>query len=131
MKKILTEIKFTQDMGRGVYASLDLTAGQEIEVCEILILSPPDSMVVNKYTSLVHYTFKYDQERDCLVLGNGEIFNHSDTANVSYTLETRDNRSFMVFRTLIDVPKDTQLFIDYNADTIVNVDSYLNNKSLI
>lgn len=134
--KQLTYIKTDRVMGRGVYSNWYLTKGAQVMACELLVLSPEDTVKVNE-TDLKYYTFVYNQNQDCLVLGDGEIFNHSDEPNVSYELvtifapETKTTRQIMVFRTLRDIEQDEQLLIDYNADTKVNTQDYVNQKSLM
>lgn len=124
------EVRMTTDMGRGVFSSRDITKGDVITVCELLPLSLRDTLIVND-TELKYYTFQLNKIQDCLVLGVGEIFNHSDDANVSYRLVSYGDRNVMQFEALVDIPRDTQLFINYTADSKVNVDSYLKNKSLV
>ena len=109
-------IAVTPEFGRGLYASDKLLAGETIEVCEVLPLSETDTQTVNT-TDLKHYTFKYSDTRDCLVLGCGELFNHSDTPNVKYSLVKRGDRLVMEFKLIKDVYRAEQLFIDYNHDT--------------
>lgn len=111
------EIKVTEEFGRGLYATRKIYANEIVEVCEILVLSPEDTVKVNE-TDLKWYTFVYDKaaKQDCIVLGNGEIFNHSDTPNVKYDLVRYGNRFKMVFCTVADVEPGEQLFTDYNRD---------------
>lgn len=129
----------TVQYGRAVFAQRDLIKGEAVMYCETLPLSVQDTKTVNT-TDLQYYTFTYTHDRDCLVLGDGEIFNHgptnnshvtSDTdANTSYELININDRMMMVFRVTADVSKDRQLFIDYNADVIEPVsvlDSYKTN----
>lgn len=121
-------VKLTPDMGRGVFANRDIKAGELICYCELLVLSEHDTRVLEKLTDLKYYTFKYNERQDCLVLGDGEIFNHADEENVSYNLKTIvdsfGSRTLMEFRATKDCPKDTQLFINYSRDMEVNVDNY-------
>lgn len=124
MSKII--IRMVEGMGRGVFATAVFNEGDIIERCEILPLSPEDTIKVNE-TDLKYYTFKYDDTRDCLVLGSGEIFNHDDKPNVSYKLELfgHDNpRLFMVFRAIKRITPSEQMFIDYTADTQVKAKEY-------
>lgn len=123
-------VKMTEDMGRGMFVTQSLLKGTIVCRCEILMLTPEDTIKVNT-TELQHYTFKVNDLQDCLVLGNGEIFNHSDTPNVEYNLVTIDGRLMMEFKTLRPISGVEQLFIDYAADSNVNVQSYLNSKSLV
>ncbi len=134
----LTKVETFKDMGRGIVSRVNLESsyvGNTVMVCEVLVLSKNDTVVVN-LTDLKHYTFKFDDEQDCLVLGHGEIFNHSAEPNVSYRLEDFEDaegnqRRVMVFRLLKPVTKGEQLFIDYNADVAVDVEAYKTSKSLV
>ena len=123
-------IKVTEQYGRGMYATEDIEAGIPLEVCEVLVLSKEDTVKVNQ-TELKYYTFAYKQDQDCLVLGNGEIFNHSDEPNTGYKLSRVNKRDVMLFYTLRDVKAGEQLFTDYNADVKVDTEAYKSNKSLI
>jgi len=124
-------IKVTPEFGRGLYASHTIYHAQTIETAEVLVLNQSDTEVVNT-TDLRYYTFKYDDTRDCLVLGNGEIFNHSDEPNVSYKLMDIEGRKQMCFIALKRINRGEQLFIDYKADVVSTVVSeYTSNKSLM
>lgn len=124
------KIKFSEIDGRGLYATRDIKSGEVIMTCELLVLSEEDTLKVNQ-TSLEYYTFKLDDKRDCLVLGDAELFNHSDYAQVTYSLEPLDQRQVMVFKATRDIQEGEQLFIDYTLDQNVKVDNYLNSKSLV
>jgi SET domain-containing protein len=135
-KDTLTAVKLFPDMGRGVISLLTLKqedVGMILMECELLVLDKNDTTKVNE-TELKHYTFKYTDDQDCLVLGQGEIFNHSDTPNVSYSLrdvvENGETRQLMIFKLQRPVKRGEQLFIDYNADTKVNTDEYKNSRSM-
>ncbi len=130
-----TKIKLFEGMGRGLTVGIsfdqkDVDIRIRLTVCEILLLDHEDTILVNR-TALKHYTFAYSATQDCLVLGNGEIFNHSDTPNVSYGIEHVDGRSMMVFRLIKPVLAGEQLFIDYNQDIQVETKEYVASKSLI
>jgi hypothetical protein len=130
-----TKIKLFEGMGRGIVATRNINlARYTIMECEVLVLDACDTMIVND-TELKHYTFKYSDFRDCLVLGDGEIFNHSDTPNVGYRLvnfiENGEIRKKMKFFLLRPVKLGEQLFIDYNADVKVNMQEYLDSKPMM
>jgi SET domain-containing protein len=116
-------LETTEEFGRGLYASWEIQKDALLFKAELLVLSPSDTIQVNN-TDLKYYTFKYNDTQDCLVLDNGEIFNHSDSPNVSYRLVPHENRLVMEFRALRDIKPYEQLFIDYNADTRVNTNEY-------
>jgi hypothetical protein len=89
--------------------------GSWVEVADILVLNANDTKTVLT-TELRDYTFTFDDDKECLVLGIGELFNHSDDANVSYELIDLNGRKRMVFIAKRDINKAEQLFIDYSAD---------------
>ncbi len=76
-------------------------------------------------TELQFYTFKYSDKQDCIVLGDGELFNHSDEANIGYKLMDYDGRQVMVFYTLAPISRDAQLFTNYAQDVVVDVAEYV------
>lgn len=129
MKKLYYEIIETSEFGRGLYAYATYFKDEIVFDAELLILSPEDTKVVNT-TDLKYYTFKYDETRDCLVLGDGEIFNHSDKPNVAYTLVEHEGRKIMRFTALRDIKDGEQMFIDYNADQRVEFQDYVGKNLL-
>ena len=123
----MIHVEMFQNMGRGVVASQDIPKGMIIAECEILVLSEIDTPIVNS-TDLQWYTFVYSKTQDCLVLGLGEIFNHSDTPQVQYQIESINGREKMVFRSTLEIQKGSQIFISYNQDClIVDASNYLIN----
>lgn len=111
----------TAQFGRAIFAQSDLKKGDIVMYCEILVLNPLDTSMVN-LTELKHYTFTYKwsewsfERQDCIVLGDGEIFNHDDNANVAYELININGRDMMRFVMTRDAKRDEQLFINYNDD---------------
>lgn len=134
MEKPIYSVQLIEGMGRGIIAERDIKLGEVITNCELLVLNSDDTKKVNE-TDLQYYTFTYNAElkQDCLVLGDGEIFNHDDNANVLYGLIDWNGRKLMRFQAARDIKKGEQLFIDYSADMPkgFSVDGHLNNGSLI
>lgn len=117
MEKATYSVQMIKGMGRSIIAERDIKRGEVITNCELLVLSPEDTIKVNE-TDLQWYTFTFnkDTKQDCLVMGDGEIFNHSDDANTLYGLIDWNGRKLMRFQASRDIKKGEQLFIDYNAD---------------
>lgn len=113
----------TTEFGRGLYACHEIPANTLLFTAELLVFNPKDTIKVNE-TDLKWYTFKYNENQDCLVLGDGEIFNHSDIPNVSYKLIDFDSRKVMAFHTTRPIETHEQLFIDYSADVQVETKEY-------
>jgi uncharacterized cysteine cluster protein YcgN (CxxCxxCC family) len=116
-------IKQTEDFGRGLYATQDVKSGKILFSAELIVLSPEDTLKVQE-TALRDYTFKFNETQDCIVLGEGELFNHSATPNVGYKLIKQDGRTLMYFFTLSEVEAGSQFFIDYAADSAKLVSEY-------
>jgi hypothetical protein len=117
MNEPIYSVQMVENMGRAIIAEKDIKRGEIITHCELLVLSPVDTIKVNE-TDLQWYTFTFNKEtnQDCLVMGDGEIFNHDDDANTLYGLIDWNGRKLMRFQASRDVNKGEQLFIDYNAD---------------
>jgi SET domain-containing protein len=130
MEKAIYSVQLIEGMGRGVIAERDIKLGEIITNCELLLLSPEDTIKVNE-TDLQWYTFTFDKnsKQDCLVLGDGEIFNHDDNANVLYGLIDWNGRKLMRFQASRDINKGEQLFIDYRVD-VDNVDNVLESYTI-
>lgn len=126
----MLEIKVVPEMGRGVFATKDIPSMSHVETCELLVLSPDDSELL-ACTELQYYTFTFNEVQDCLVMGNGEMFNHSNTPNVLYKLADLDGRKVMVFATVRPIMAGEQLFIDYNADVSTKVSDKYVDKNLV
>lgn len=123
-------IKMFEDMGRGLVATNLIPRGSVVTVCELLVLSERDTDAVNA-TDLKFYLFKFNDNQDCLVLGDGELFNHAPEANVGYRLMERKGRDVMEYVALRDIAEGEQLFINYSADVSVDVTEYLKTGSLV
>ncbi len=125
-----TKIEVTPEFGRGIYANQNIFKNEVIARCELLVLYPYDMSLINK-TPLARYTFKYNNEQDCLVLGDGMLFNHSNEPNVRYRLIEYDGRMIMEFSAIDQMEVNEQLLIDYGADVEVDIGSYIDQKSLM
>lgn len=119
-------IKNTEEFGRGIYAAYDLEANKILFTAELLVFGAADTIKVNE-TDLKWYTFKYNETQDCLVLGDGEIFNHSDTPNAKYKLIDFDGRKVMAFYLTKAIQQGDQIFIDYGDDVKVDATQYTTN----
>jgi SET domain-containing protein len=124
--KAIYSVQMIDGMGRGIIAEKDIKRGEVITNCELLVLSPEDTIKINE-TDLKWYTFTFNAEtnQDCLVMGDGEIFNHDDDANVLYGLIEFNGRKLMRFQASKDIKRGEQLFIDYGADVKkVDIEGY-------
>ena len=121
--------KATPEFGRGLYASYDMRAQMMLFTDELLVLSPEDTKKIDQ-TDLRYYVYKYNDEKDCLALGHGTLFNHSDNPNIGYKIMEYGDREVIAFYTLRPIEAYEQLFIDYNADCKVDMAKYMSRKSV-
>ncbi|KAI0274210.1 cytidine deaminase-like protein [Russula aff. rugulosa BPL654] len=66
------------------------------------------------HTILDHYTFKWRDGRMALALGLGSLFNHSDSPNVSYSIDTATES--IRYTTARAVDPDEELCIHYGSN---------------
>ena len=69
--------------GRGVFARRDLSAGELIEVCPVIVLGGADEQGLLDRTHLYNYYFAWGECGDlaAVALGYGSLYNHSYHAN--------------------------------------------------
>ncbi|KAA1469766.1 hypothetical protein DENSPDRAFT_816959, partial [Dentipellis sp. KUC8613] len=82
------EIRYVEGKGRAVFASRRIPAQTVVEISPVLLFSAAEYEQHGKYTVLDHFTFKWRDGRMALALGLGSLFNHSNTPNVSYIIES-------------------------------------------
>ncbi|TFK40622.1 hypothetical protein BDQ12DRAFT_733838 [Crucibulum laeve] len=104
-------IKIAEGKSRGVYASRPITRNTTIEISPVLFFSKEEYENHGKYTVLDHYAFKWADGRMALALGLGSLFNHSDTPNVSFTLDSTTDS--IRYTTVSDVNTGDELQIFY------------------
>lgn len=100
--------------GRGIFATAALTAGEIVESCPVIPLSPSDRSRLRK-TELVNYYFLWGEKRDgaAVCLGFGSLYNHSYEPNVRF--EKHINEARMDFYALRDIAAGEELTINYNG----------------
>ena len=104
-------VKDTKDMGRGVFASEDIKAGETIEVAPILILQFED-FIDTKWNLLFEYYFWMDDEV-VLALGYGSLYNHSKENNAEYEINIK-NKS-ITFKAIKEIKKGEEIFFNYKG----------------
>ncbi|KAL0581026.1 tRNA-specific adenosine deaminase subunit tad3 [Marasmius crinis-equi] len=92
-------------------ASQPIPSGTIIEISPVLFFSKEEYEQHGKHTVLDHYTFKWKDGRMALALGLGSLFNHSDSPNVSYTLDSTTES--ISYRTVRDIENKEELLIFY------------------
>ncbi|KAF2673728.1 protein methyltransferase [Microthyrium microscopicum] len=114
-------LRLNTPKGRGVFAERDIVAGEVIETCPVLILSPEENKTYIEKTELYHYTYNWpDYLADgtqtmtqAIVFGLGSMFNHSNNQNVGW--ERNVEQMIITYRAVRDIPRGEELCISYGS----------------
>lgn len=100
--------------GRGVFATEKIKANTVIEISPVLVF-PAKEVADAEKTLLYNYFFEWGNNLKKRALGLGYIsmYNHSYTANCEYEMDY--DADIMKVKTVKDIAKGEELFINYNA----------------
>ncbi len=100
--------------GRGVFTTENLKKGILLETSPVVVLTEKDRKTIEK-TLLYHYVFEWgkDKKKAALALGYVSLYNHSYDANCEYEMDY--GKKIMSIKTVRDIKKGEELFINYNA----------------
>ncbi|KAK7048268.1 histone-lysine methyltransferase Set7, partial [Favolaschia claudopus] len=107
-------VKNSQGKGRGVFAAQAIPAHILVESSPVLLLEKEEYEQHGRFTVLDHYTFKWKNGRMALALGIGSLFNHSNSPNVSYTIDPSNDS--IHYTTTRAVEPDEELCIYYGSN---------------
>jgi len=97
------------NLGRGVYTSEDIPAGQIVEVVPVILLPLKSQPFPAQIRRLV---YNWSKTHIALALGYGSLYNHSDQPNLVFTRGEKDLS--ILFKTLRDIEAGEQLTISYD-----------------
>lgn len=100
--------------GMGVFASDDIEKGEIIEECHFILLD----QTYKNLGILKDYVFSYPLggAKSAAVLGFGMIYNHSFDPSANWEV-CEDERLFR-FKSLKDIVKGSEIFINYKTDNL-------------
>lgn len=103
------------EKGRGIFTDSPIKAGEEIEICPVIVCPEQDRKLIDQ-TELYNYYFLWgdNHELTALALGYGSLYNHSYTPNVIY--ECYYEEQYIKFIALQDILPHSELTINYNYD---------------
>jgi SET domain-containing protein len=107
-------IESSPKRGRGVFATKNINKGTVIEISPVIVLSEKERKRIEK-TLLFHYIFEWgsDKKKAAVALGYVSLYNHSYNANCEYEMEF--GKRLMTIKTVKDIKKGEELFVNYNA----------------
>lgn len=102
-------------MGRGVYAARNISVGEIVEICPVVLiqsdfeaLPPSIRKIVFNWNVLAKMSGFH-----AVALGYGSMYNHSNPANLRY--EACEHGQYLKFISVSNIEKDNELTINYNA----------------
>jgi hypothetical protein len=106
------------EKGRGLFASKDILPNTLIHVAPCIAFSSGEYQEHLKYTVLEHYLFNdkcsSKARSKLLALGYGSLFNHSNSPNVSYRVDTL-HKTITYTSSYKYICKDEELCISYGS----------------
>ena len=104
----------SEQRGRGIFAAADIPADTVIEISPVVVLSAKERKQVEK-TILFDYIFEWGKKtkKGCIALGYLSVYNHAYNANCEYEMDY--GAETMCIKTVRDIEKGEELFVNYNA----------------
>lgn len=94
--------------GRGVYADRAYSRGETVERAQVILVPFRE---IRETDTLIYYVSLWRDRCYAVMLGNGMLYNHSDTPNMTFG----PDRKIMRYRALRNIRKGEELTIDYEA----------------
>lgn len=132
-------IKQVEGKGRGVFSKEDIKAGDIVEISPVFIISGTSNnynikeeheyringlkrctsdktimpLEVDDYSFGWSFLTQNGKKDQCIALGYGSLYNSANPANMKY--EADEKNLNILFIAVIDIPKDTELTINYSG----------------
>lgn len=103
--------------GLGVFAKVPLTQGEVIETCPVIKVPLTDAANDDDKGLLTNYFF-YFGDGLAMVLGFGSLYNHSYSANATYTKRPEDG--VVEFTAIKNIPAGHEITVNYNNGEATN-----------
>jgi hypothetical protein len=123
-------IRATSSKGRGVFCTRRIPAGQEFEVCPLLVLTPDDYRVIGA-CRLNDYIFNVNEKEGLkgLSLGFGSLYNHATNANAAYYMDS--SKQHMIYFAVKDIPRGTEICINYTGEPGKEATDWFSSRGLV
>ena len=98
-----------------MFAAGPIPKGTVLETAPVIVMGADERKLLDK-TLLHDYIFEWgdDRSRCCMALGYVPLYNHSYSSNCEYEMEFR--KKVITVKTVRDIEKGEELFINYNGD---------------
>ena len=103
----------TDEMGKGVFTSEDISKGSVVEIAPVVVMSAKERKLLDQ-TLLHDYIFEWgDGKECCMALGWVPVYNHSYKSNCEYEMDY-DDRTISI-KTVRKIKAGEELFINYSG----------------
>lgn len=101
--------------GRGVFTARNIKKGTVIEIAPVIVMGSSDRKLLDQ-TLLHDYIFEWghNKKQCCMALGYVPMYNHAYKSNCEYEMDFE--AALITIRTVRDIRKGEELFINYNGD---------------
>jgi hypothetical protein len=96
---------------RGAFATCDISAGEVVEVCPLVIEKRSN---VPYRSAMDDYVFAIDKSNVAISFGYCSFFNHNNNNNVTWRLNPDTKR--MTMFAVRDIKKDEEMFVSYGEN---------------
>ncbi|KAF8208840.1 hypothetical protein K438DRAFT_1573795 [Mycena galopus ATCC 62051] len=110
----LCVVKTSEGKGRGIFAAHAIARQTTVESSPVLLLGKEEYEQHGRFTILDHYAFKWKNGSMALALGLGSLFNHSNTPNLSYSIDPLTDS--IHYTTTRNIEPDEELCIYYGSN---------------
>lgn len=105
-------ITASEGRGRGVFTAVDISKGDIIEYCPLIIIPPNQRALIDQTIFYdYYYNWPLPEGAACVPLGYGGIYNHSIHPNAEIVLDLEEN--YLQFHCIRDIKAGEEIFIDY------------------
>jgi len=108
----LIEVKQVPGKGRGVFATVPIPEGSEVERVPVLVMPAEDVLNGTTGALIQQYVFEWGRDTVALALGFGSMYNHSFTPNARYDDVGRQTKVYTAVR---DIQAGEEITINYNG----------------
>ena len=108
-------ITSSTDKGSGVFTSIDISEGDIIEVCPVIIIPKSELPIIHK-TILHDYYFLWGENmEDCAIaLGFGSLYNHEIHPNANFILDLENETIDIV--AIRNITAGEEITLNYNGE---------------
>ena len=108
-------ITYSEGKGRGVFTSQDISEGEVIEVCPVIIIPKAELPIIHK-TVLHDYYFLWGHDlNDCAIaLGFGSIYNHELMPNANFILDIEQKT--IDIEAIKDIKAGDEITLNYHGE---------------